>query len=121
MIGHNSKARLGLGLVVITVSLGLLAGCGDDEKKKDTTVPTFASVQDIITADCATSGCHTASGPYTPLTEAEISATRAATALDRISRSTGQSGVMPQGWTGSTPYDQSADGAKLKAYLQSVK
>ena len=121
MIGHNSKARLGLGLVVITVSLGLLAGCGDDEKKKDTTVPTFASVQDIITADCADSGCHTAAGPYQELTEETINKVRAEDSQRSIALAKGQTGSMPGNWPESTPYDQSADGAKLKAYLQSVK
>ena len=104
-------------------------GCGDDKKEETTPAApaavTYADIKTIVDTNCAKSGCHSANGTSPDLsTEAGLKASKTST-LVRIALVPGATSntlsVMPDGYTGTTAWNASAGGAKVKAFLDAVK
>ena len=105
----------------------LMIGCGEDDKKEEAAAEpatlTFADIKPIVETNCAKSGCHVAGTGVSDLsTEAGLKANQVAV-LERIALVPGNSAntktPMPPStvYSGTTAWDQTADGANLKAYL----
>jgi mono/diheme cytochrome c family protein len=98
------------------------AACGSDDKDDKTPAAspspspapalTFADVKSIVDANCVS--CHSTYGTKAGLDP------EAASSLARIALAPTNNQAMPSGKTGSTPFDQTTDGAKLKSYLETV-
>ena len=115
------------GLMIAAVALGLmgLAACGKDDDKKieAPAAPTFASVSSIFTADCNSAGCHDGAS-QAKFEEATLSKAVATSALSRIALAPSNGLAMPQAFkrAGATnAYELTENGAKIKAYLQTIK